>query len=144
MRFELIPLVLLLLWAYAEFTLLVFVAKRVGTLYALLLTLMMGAAGVVIARAQGWRLVQRLRQEWMTGEMPLGALLDGFLVFIAGVLLLVPGFLSDAVGLLLLVPPVRALLAWLVTVWWRRRKRRRTDDSLILEGQIVPDDEVRE
>ena len=41
--------------------------------------------------------------------MPANELIDGGLVFAAGVLLLVPGFVTDAVGLLLLFPPTRAV-----------------------------------
>jgi UPF0716 family protein affecting phage T7 exclusion len=38
-----------------------------------------------------------------------GAFGDGFWLFLAGVLLIIPGFVTDFAGLLLLLPPVRGL-----------------------------------
>ena len=55
--------------------------------------------------ASAWR---RIRNELATGKVPGAALIDGGLIFLAGVLLIIPGYVSDACGLLLLVPPVRA------------------------------------
>jgi UPF0716 protein FxsA len=143
MRFVVVALLVLLAWAYAEVSLLAYVAQRIGTLWALLLMFMMAAAGAVIARAQGWRLLVRVRHEWRQRGMPVTALLDGVLIFLAGILLLVPGFLSDAVGLLLLVPFVRRLLIWWITTRWRRRTHPAGESRVtIIEGEIVPDDET--
>ena len=52
-----------------------------------------------------WR---RIRNDLATGKVPGAALIDGGLIFLAGVLLIIPGYVSDMCGLLLLVPPVRA------------------------------------
>ena len=54
--------------------------------------------------ASAWR---RIRNELATGKVPAAALIDGGLIFLAGVLLIIPGYVSDSCGLLLLVPPVR-------------------------------------
>jgi UPF0716 protein FxsA len=43
-----------------------------------------------------------------SNRLPAGALLDGFLILIAAVLLITPGVITDVIGILLLVPPVRA------------------------------------
>ena len=51
------------------------------------------------------------------GLMPAEEMIDGVLIFAAGLVLITPGFLTDAVGFLLLVPPTRrAVKTWL----WRR------------------------
>ena len=54
-----------------------------------------------------------LRDEALAAELGIDAdesseVVDGFLVLLAGALLLTPGFLTDAVGVVLLVPPARA------------------------------------
>jgi len=116
-RFLIIALLLFVLWAYAEITLLLFVAEHTGILPALLLTIVTGAIGVALARAQGWQLMMRVRQEMARGEMPVDSLLSGALLFVAGILLVLPGMISDVAGLLLLIPPLRH--------WFARRLRNR-------------------
>ncbi|HEX6312456.1 MAG TPA: FxsA family protein, partial [Acidimicrobiia bacterium] len=61
-----------------------------------------------------WR---RFNAQVAAGQVPGGEIIDGFLILVAGALLLTPGFITDAVGLLALFPPTRALL--------RRTLRRR-------------------
>jgi UPF0716 protein FxsA len=61
--------------------------------------------------------MQRIRTELATGRDPGRELAHGFMIVVAGVLLLIPGFVTDVVGLLLFIPPVRDLA-------WRFIKRR--------------------
>ena len=46
-----------------------------------------------------------------SGEAPILEMFHGFFLFLAGILLLIPGFVTDAIGGLLLIPMVRSLLA---------------------------------
>ncbi len=46
---------------------------------------------------------------------------DRGLLFLAGLLIAIPGFVGDIFGLLLLVPPVRSLLRVAVAAWFVRR-----------------------
>jgi UPF0716 protein FxsA len=135
-RFFLLALVLFVTWSYTEVTLMLLVANRVGILYALLLTIGTGAAGIAVARAQGWRLLLHLRNELQRGGWPVESLFDGALLFVAGILLLIPGFLSDGLGLLLLLPWFRGLVAVAVRAWWRRRRRQRSTVT-VLEGKVL-------
>jgi UPF0716 protein FxsA len=53
---------------------------------------------------------------------PDGALAaDRGLLFLAGLLIAIPGFVGDVLGLLLLVPPVRSLLRVAAAAWFVRR-----------------------
>ena len=94
---------LLELWLLFE------IADRTSGWFAFGLVLVTGAVGASLARWQGWRAMQRIQRELSQGQMPGGALLDGLLIFVAGVVLVTPGVMTDAVGFLLLIPPTRAL-----------------------------------
>ena len=47
----------------------------------------------------------------MRGEPPVGAMMDGAMTVMAGILLIMPGLITDTIGFLLLIPPVRHFLA---------------------------------
>ena len=100
--FTLVPL--------AELWLLIYISRYMtipGTLGIVLFT---GFAGAALARHQGWQTWRRLQEELRGGRVPADALLDGLMIFTAGVLMITPGVLTDAVGFALLLPPVRRLL----------------------------------
>jgi len=90
-----------------EFTVLIEVGRRIGTLYTLILVFGAGIAGAILARMEGLRILGRIQEDLRAGMMPAEPLLDGLLVLVAAVLLVTPGFLSDVAGLLLLFPPAR-------------------------------------
>ena len=70
-------------------------------------------AGLALIRWQGMQALGRLRASARRGADPVGPIAHGALIFVAGMLLLVPGFFTDALGLLLLVPAVRhRLIRW--------------------------------
>jgi UPF0716 protein FxsA len=122
------------------------VVDQIGWGPALLLVLLAMVLGVFVIRAS-WR------------RRPAGA--DNGLLFVAGVLLLLPGYVTDVLGLLLLLPPVRAVLrVWigqrvdrvlrssnLTIVRWddRTGRLRRTDygSGDVVQGEVVDDDPRR-
>lgn len=93
-----------------EFALLIEVGRRVGTIMTLFLVVLTGVAGATLARGQGFRVWRQIQWDLQEGRMPADALLQGMMVFIGGLLLLLPGFLTDLVGILLLLPGTRAAL----------------------------------
>jgi UPF0716 protein FxsA len=101
-------LVLLLLVPFVEIFVFVQVASWIGVLDAMGVLLLISLIGVAIVWKQGASAWLRIRNELATGKVPGAALIDGGLIFLAGVLLIIPGYVSDACGLLLLIPPVRA------------------------------------
>lgn len=99
--FTVIPLI--------ELWLLFWVAQQTSWQFTVVLVLTTGFIGAALARWQGWRIVQRIQREMQQGKMPAGAMVDGLLILLAGVVLITPGVLTDCVGFLLLIPPCRAL-----------------------------------
>ena len=84
-----------------EFALLIEIGSRLGTLPTLLLIFGTGVAGAYLARLEGLRILYRIQREFQQGSMPAEQLFDGFLVLIAGVVLITPGLLTDIAGLIL-------------------------------------------
>jgi UPF0716 protein FxsA len=69
-----------------------------------------GLVGAWIVRRHGWRTMQRIQADLNAGRMPAGSMFDGLLVFVAGLLLIMPGVLSDVAAMLLLLPFTRNLV----------------------------------
>jgi UPF0716 protein FxsA len=79
-----------------------------------------GVVGTAFARREGWKVLERIREDVRTGQMPADSLIDGFLVLLAGVLFVLPGVLTDVVGILLLFPPSRLLVKRGAAAWFKR------------------------
>ncbi len=106
MRLSIFPL-LFLAYLLAEIAAFILVGDAIGVLPTLGLILLSGVVGVVLMRHQGFGVISRLRSEQSAGRVPGREILHGFMILLAGVLLLLPGFLTDIVGLLLFIPAVR-------------------------------------
>lgn len=94
----------------AEIALFIQVGDLIG-LWATLATILLTALiGTVLVRAQGMAVLSRIRQETEQGRLPVGDLLSGACLVVAGLLLVTPGFLTDFLGFALLIPGLRLLL----------------------------------
>jgi UPF0716 protein FxsA len=103
-----------------EFTILIRIGEATHWWVPLLLVIFTGVAGAALARWQGFRVYQRIRDDARAGQMPADSLLDGFLVLLAGVLLIFPGIVTDFIGIALLIPPIRALVKRGAKAWIKR------------------------
>ena len=106
MRSFLIPLLILGL-PLAEIAGFVVVGREIGLLMTLLLVLASAFVGVILLRVQGFTVIRRMQDATRTGSDPGREVIAGALLFVAAILLIVPGFVSDVIGLLLFLPFVR-------------------------------------
>jgi UPF0716 protein FxsA len=83
---------------------------HLGVLATLALLLAISASGPWLVRRTGLGVWRRAQSRLQEGEVPGRELVDGVLLFAAGVLLTLPGFITGVIGVLLLLPPVRALV----------------------------------
>ena len=97
----------LLVLFVAELWVMVQVAVRIGVLDTIALLILMPVLGVWLVKRQGLTVFRRVHSTLEAGGVPHKELIDGFLLLVAGLLLIVPGFITGATGLLLLLPPVR-------------------------------------
>ena len=91
----------------AELAVIVAVAHQIGLAWTLITLFGFSIAGSVLAKRQGLDVWRRVRGSLAKGEMPSSEVIDGFLILLAGALLLTPGFLADVAGVVLLIPPAR-------------------------------------
>lgn len=110
MRLSSILPFLLIAWPIAEIAALVWVGGHLGVLNTIGLVLLAAFGGLALFRYVGFGLLRRVQAELSGGRMPAGTMLEGFVVLLAGVLLILPGFLSDVLAFLLLFAPVRRLI----------------------------------
>jgi UPF0716 protein FxsA len=85
------------------------------------LLLLSCVVGVVLVKHQGLSVWARFRAQIDRGALPTDELVDGFLLLVAGALMIVPGFVTDVVGLVLLVPPLRRVVRNLLIRRYRDR-----------------------
>lgn len=115
--------VLFVIVPLTELFLLFRLADVVGAVPTLGLVIVTGLLGSTLARSQGLRVFQEVREEMAAGRLPATALVDALMIFVAGALLLTPGILTDIFGFSLLVPWCRVLYRRLVLNWFRRNAR---------------------
>ena len=101
-------------WPVAEIWIFIEMGRSIGWIQAILLGIATSMAGAILMRVQGLSAMNRFLADVERGELPVATVLDGMGIFLAGVLLMLPGFLSDVFGLLLFIPSLRRrLTAWL-------------------------------
>lgn len=85
------------------------------------IVLITAIVGANLVTRQGRGILQRLQNEFASGQFPAKTLAHGAMILVAGALLLTPGFLTDVIGFSLLSPQIRELLRkWGVRRWSNR------------------------
>src|SRR6476620_1643147 len=111
---------LLIVLPIVEIVLLVQIGLATEWWVPIAIVIVTGVVGTALARREGWKVLERMREDVRTGQMPADSLIDGFLVLLAGVLFVLPGVLTDVVGIVLLFPPSRSLVKRGVAAWFKR------------------------
>lgn len=104
------------------------VGQSLGIFNTVTLILTISILGGYLSRLQGFLILQKIQNNLQRGILPTAEMLDGLLVFCAGILLLIPGFISDIFGLILLFPATR----WLVKKLLRLKMQ-----SMLKNGQVI-------
>jgi UPF0716 protein FxsA len=113
-----------------EIALLVKVGQWLGLWPTLGLVVATAFAGTYVLHRQGFAVMQRTMETMAAGKPPVGPVVDGAFLMMAGLLLIAPGLITDGLGLLLLIPPLRhRLAAWGVRLVLRSAVVRRSTFS---------------
>lgn len=94
----------------AELYVIIQVGQAIGVLDTLALLIVISVVGAWLAKREGIGVLRRIQRSLDAGRVPGTELVDGFLILLAGALMLTPGFLTDILAILLLLPPVRAVV----------------------------------
>ena len=145
----LIPLILIIV-PIIEITLFVQIGGAIGlgwTLLVILATAMLGARAI---RRQGIDALTRAQAQMAAGKPPVGEIVHGVLILMAGILLLTPGFMTDALGFLLPFPATRLFVLELAAGFIlpkllsgfsvRRGSARNATDAKIIDGDYRVED----
>ena len=92
-----------------EVYVLVKAGKMLGGMNVFFSILFMAIIGISITRNQGKFLLAQVQAKVARGEVPAIEMLEGVMVFIGGLMFLIPGFVSDVVGITMVVPGLRRL-----------------------------------
>ncbi len=111
--FTVVPLV--------ELYLLIAVGRVLGPVATIGLVVVTGAVGAWFARLEGARVIRRWQEAMARQQIPKDGVIDGFLIFIGGLMLITPGILTDIAGLSMVMPPTRRVIAGFVRRWVERQ-----------------------
>jgi len=142
--FTVVPLV--------ELYLLIAIGRVLGPGPTIALVLLTGALGAWFARLEGARVIRRWQEAMARQQLPKDGVIDGFLIFVGGILLITPGILTDIAGLSMVMPPTRRVIAGWVRGWFERQiaagrvqvyapgyggAPRRPQDVIDVEGEVI-------
>ncbi len=94
--FTVIPLI--------ELYFLIQVGRYLGSFQTIMIVLVTGIIGGLLARSQGLSVQRQIRVDLQNGIIPTDSLIDGCFILIAGALLITPGMITDVFGFVLMVP----------------------------------------
>ena len=100
--FTIIPLI--------ELYLLIQVGRYLGSFQTIMIVLITGIIGGLLARSQGLSVQRQIRVDLQNGIIPTDSLIDGFFILIAATLLITPGMITDVFGFILMIPFCRGWL----------------------------------
>ena len=90
-----------------EISVLIQVGSVIGTWPTIAIVILTAWLGAKFVKQQGIATLRNVQEKSARGEVPSEEIITGFLLLVAGVVLVTPGFVTDAIGLSLLVPGVR-------------------------------------
>jgi UPF0716 protein FxsA len=111
---------LLIALPLVELLILIRIGQATAIWVPIAIVLVTGVVGSALARWQGFKVLDRIRDDVSAGRVPADSLIDALLVLVAGGLFILPGVLSDVVGIVLLIPQTRALVKRGVRAWIKK------------------------
>lgn len=113
-------LLLFIVVPFVELCLLLLLGELTAWYVPILFIIGTGLLGTWLTRTQGLTVYRRIQNELAAGRMPTDSMIDGVMIFVAGLLLVMPGVLSDILGISAMIPPVRAFYRRQLVAWFHR------------------------
>ena len=120
-------LLIFILVPLLELYVLIKIGGYLGAFQTVALVVLTALLGVALARFEGIRTLQQISESLSQGIVPAEEMVDGVLIFVGGVLLIIPGVLTDFFALILLIPYTRTLF---------KRWLRRRFDRMVASGNV--------
>ncbi len=93
-----------------ELYLLIKIGGLIGAFNTIMLVVLTGIAGALLARSQGLAVLNKINSDLESGSMPAEALIDGLFILVGGLLLITPGIITDIIGFIFVIPHTRAMV----------------------------------
>ena len=106
-----------------ELYILLLAGRTFGALNALLLIVLTGVIGAIIAKKQGLKAVQEFSDSMKNYQAPGEAAINGLFVLVGAIFVILPGFVTDILGLLFLFGPTRKLFKPILYKWIRKKMK---------------------
>jgi UPF0716 protein FxsA len=103
-----------------ELYLLIQLGQVIGALATVAIVFGTGVLGAFLARREGFAIWTRVQEQLAQGAFPADDMIDGLMVFGAGVVLVTPGLITDVIGILILFPLTRRPIRRWITARLRR------------------------
>lgn len=110
-----------------ELYILIQIGNEIGAFNTIMLVLITGIVGAVLAKSEGRQIIRNIQQEMNQGKMPGDELINGLCVLVGGAMLLTPGIVTDIFGFILIIPFTRIFLIKFI---------KRKIKSMIKEGTV--------
>ncbi len=108
-----------------EITLLIKLGDEIGFWPTITIQIVTGILGASLARLQGLFVWNKITMELQSGRIPTNDMVNGLLIFIAGIVLMTPGLLTDFAGFALLIPFTRNLFKQWIRYQFEKKVRPR-------------------
>ena len=93
-----------------ELYLLIKIGSLIGAFNTIMLVVLTGIMGAILARSQGLAILSRINSDLEAGIMPGEPLIDGLFVLVGGLLLITPGIITDIIGFVFVIPYTREIV----------------------------------
>jgi UPF0716 protein FxsA len=110
-----------------ELYILIKIGSYLGPFLTIGLIIFSGLLGLLLARFEGLRTLHQIRQNLSQGIVPAEEMIDSVLIFVGGVLFVIPGVITDFAALVLLIPFTRTIF---------KRWLRRRFDRMVEHGNV--------
>jgi UPF0716 protein FxsA len=104
-------LIVLFIFLGTEFYLFSLVSSQIGGGWTVLLVFVSAFLGVQVIRRLGFSVLSDMQADLAAGKQPVLSLMGNLLIFVGGVLLVMPGFFTDFIGIILLTKPGRRIFS---------------------------------
>lgn len=121
-------LVLFIMVPFIEIAILIKMGSLIGFWPTIFIQIGTGIMGASLAKLQGLFVWRKIMGELQDGRIPADDMVNGLLIFAAGLVLMTPGLLTDLAGFALLIPTTRnSFRCWLQRAFKRRIRVNEND-----------------
>ena len=131
MNIKKIITIFVLLVPIIEITLFIEIGSIIGSFNTISIIIITAFLGIYLIKYNTSIYMSEIQEKLMRGIRPDQQILSGIMIFICGILLLIPGFLTDFISAILLLKPFRVYLIRKYAVSGGTKNRSRANGTVI-------------